>query len=157
MTARALRLCSERGSAFVELALTLPLLVVVLFAMADFARAYHTAMQLSNMARAGAQAGAVSLAASNDTAAMEAAAEAAGSITGVTATAAQICYCAADSGTSFPVVDCLTTTSCVGGGGGHLYVYTQVDASATFRTATRIPGIPTDILMTRRATMRVVN
>jgi Flp pilus assembly protein TadG len=157
---RATRLRSARGSAFVELAMTLPILVVVLFAMADFARAYHVAMQLSNMARAGAQAGARTLATSaqaNLTAAVRPAAQAAGSITGVTADVQQLCYCAADGGTYFGPTDCLATVTCAPGGPGHIYVYVQVDASVGFVPVTRFPGLPGNFTLTRRATMRVPN
>src|SRR3954453_1086869 len=46
---------SERGAALVELALSTPLLVVMIVGAVDFARAFYTAMELTNAARAGAQ------------------------------------------------------------------------------------------------------
>ena len=48
---------SERGSALVELAVTLPLLVLLVVGVADLARVFYVSMALTNAARAGAQYG----------------------------------------------------------------------------------------------------
>jgi hypothetical protein len=47
----------DGGNAAVELALILPILIVLLAGLIDFGRAYFTAMELENAARAGAQYG----------------------------------------------------------------------------------------------------
>jgi len=44
---------SERGAAAVEMALVMPLLLFVIFAIVDFSRAYDTKIQLSQAAREG--------------------------------------------------------------------------------------------------------
>lgn len=46
---------SERGAALVELAVALPLLLVIMVGTIDFGRAFRTAMIVTNAARAGAQ------------------------------------------------------------------------------------------------------
>lgn len=46
---------AERGAAAVEMALVLPLLLFVLFAIIDLSRAYDTKIQLSQAAREGAR------------------------------------------------------------------------------------------------------
>src|SRR5580765_3661399 len=62
---------SESGSALVEVALCLPLLVVTMVGVADFARVFYTSIELNNAARAGAQFGAYTLARSGDTGGMQ--------------------------------------------------------------------------------------
>lgn len=67
----------ERGAAAVELALVLPILVTLVFGIAEFGRAYQTATTLSGAARAGARV----MALQNDAAAARSAAKtAAGSV-----------------------------------------------------------------------------
>jgi Flp pilus assembly protein TadG len=48
----------ERGTSLVEFAMVAPLLVVLLFAIADFGRAFQTWITLTNAAREGARLGA---------------------------------------------------------------------------------------------------
>lgn len=47
----------ERGAALAELALVLPLLLVVMFGIVDFGRAYQAQVTLTNAAREGARVG----------------------------------------------------------------------------------------------------
>ena len=51
---RALR--SERGAAAVEMALMLPVLILLIGGIVDFGRAYYTQIMLTNAAREGARA-----------------------------------------------------------------------------------------------------
>src|SRR5260221_3845737 len=53
-TTSAMDSTRERGSALVELAIALPLLVAVLVGTTDFARVFYLATELTNAARAGA-------------------------------------------------------------------------------------------------------
>src|SRR4051812_37857246 len=78
---------SERGSALVELAFCLPVLILTFVGAADFARVFYTSIALNNAARAGAQYGAAGLANSGDTSGMQSAATGAVNITGVSAVA----------------------------------------------------------------------
>src|SRR5262245_26733927 len=88
----------DTGSALVELALCLPVLIVTFVGAADFARVFYTSIELNSAARAGAQYGASDLAKSGDTSGMQTAATGAVNITGVTAVASTTCQCATDAG-----------------------------------------------------------
>lgn len=63
------RLCpaggQERGAALVEFAMVLPLLVVLLFSIADFGRAFQTWITVTNAAREGARLGATGATSAN--------------------------------------------------------------------------------------------
>ena len=76
---------SDAGSALVELAVSLPLLVLVMVGTIDFARVFYTGMELTNAARAGAQYGAYNPAQSGDIAGMQTTAAGSVNITGVDA------------------------------------------------------------------------
>lgn len=150
----------ERGSALVELALGLPLLLLVLFGAADFARVFFSAMQLSNAARAGAQYGSASIVNSALTGpgqAIETTTTGAVNLTGITATAARTCACASDDGATFNASACSATCA----GGQHLAVFVTVTAQLTganaFKTISPFPGIPGSISLSRSATLRVPN
>jgi Flp pilus assembly protein TadG len=133
------------GQTAVELALALPLLVVLLMFVAEFLRIYYTAIELNNAARAGVQYGINSPANAADVQGMQQAALNDGSdITGMTATASQYCECS--NGSS---VSCGTANAC-----SDERVYVEVDTTATFNTLTDWPGIPKSIALSGRAVMR---
>lgn len=145
---------SEVGAALVELAVTLPLLVLVLVGTIDFARVFYAAIELTNAARAGAQYGAASVAKSNDDPGMQSTAIAAApNISSVSATSTRTCECTPDSGSTFTGVLCPDTCPA----GQHLVVSVTVTATRTFTTITLFPGIPGSIPLVRSATMRVSN
>jgi Flp pilus assembly protein TadG len=159
MHARLDRQRRDTGSALVELAICLPVLVLVMIGTIDFARVFYTSISLSNAARAGAQYGAYNLAQSGDTATMQTTATGATNLTGVTAAASRSCQCATDLGvfsyTSPTLNDCTSpeTTSC---GVNHLVVTVTVTASKTFTTImSHFPGIPNSLSLSRAATMRI--
>jgi hypothetical protein len=68
---------SVTGGALVELAIVLPLLLIIFAGTVDFARVFYATISLTNAARAGAQYGSASLAKSLDSAGMQATAVAA--------------------------------------------------------------------------------
>jgi Flp pilus assembly protein TadG len=68
------RIKEEKGQALVELALTLPALVLLLVAAAEFARVSYASIEVSNAAMAGVQYGAQSPIEAADTAGIQAAA-----------------------------------------------------------------------------------
>lgn len=144
---------SARGAALVEVAVALPLLVLVVVGTMDFARVFYMSIELSNGARAGAQYGGRNVAQSSETANMESTATgAAANVGGVTASASRLCQCATDGGTfsnTTPVNDC--SDPCAG---KHLVVSVTVTATSTFTTVTRFPGIPYVLTISRSATMR---
>ena len=81
---------SERGSSLVEVAVVLPVLLVMLVGAADLGRAFYMAMELTAAARAGAQFGGVSQTNSLDAADIRATAAAAASNIGLQANSADI-------------------------------------------------------------------
>ena len=146
---------SEAGAALVELAVALPLLMLVLVGTIDFARVFYMAIELTNAARAGAQEGAHNTG-FNQSASQAAAIAAAPNISSVSALASRLCQCADDAGSFFstsPANTC-TATSCPS---GHLVISITVTASRTFTTIATFPGVPSTIPLSRSATLRVAN
>ena len=160
MTSLRARLRSEAGGALVELAVALPVVVVIFAATIDFARVFYTSMALTDAARAGVQYGALNAANATDIAGMQTTATSATNTTGLTAVASRKCQCATDDGVfsdTSPVNDC--SSLCPGGGGlspKHLVVTVTVTTTKTFTTViTGFPSIPSSVDLTRTATMRV--
>jgi Flp pilus assembly protein TadG len=158
MTARALRR-SDDGGALVELALVLPVLVLVFVGTIDFGRVFYTSQALTDAARAGVQYGALNPARSADSAGMKAAAESATNVTGIVATPSRTCQCASDAGVFSPTTptanDC-TSPQAVSCPGGHLVVTVTVVTTKTFTTIMSggLPGFMQSMNLTRTATMR---
>ncbi len=150
---------STAGGALVELALVLPVLVLVFAGTVDFGRVFYTSQSLVNAARAGVQYGAHSPARSADLSGMEAVAEASTNTSGITAVASRLCQCASDTGTFSATLpsanDCTTpvATSCPG---GHRVITVTVTTTKTFNTLMSggLPGFLQSLDLTRTATMR---
>lgn len=150
------RFGAARGAALVELAITLPLLVVILFGTVDFGRVFRNAMIVINAARAGAQYGAQDVGNSGNTPQMVAAANAVLSANGLTTgpapTASSLCQCVSDAGTFTPTIPANTcTATCTG---GHLAVSVSVSVTRTFSMLAPYPGLPNGVTFTRVATAR---
>src|SRR4026208_2487370 len=94
---------SNQGSALVELAVALPLLLLLVVGVADYARVYYTGITVANAARIGAHYGVAydDLPDSMRTGAQRDA----GNVTLDTIQAVKVCRCPATG-----VVDCATTT-----------------------------------------------
>ena len=139
----------ERGNAMVELALIVPLMMIMTFGATDFGRLFVESALLASASNAGAAVGYRTTKASTDNAAMEAAILAdLGGLTGVTATAASYCDCPV---TGVPV-SC-TTTTCAGF--GYPRVYVKSTASKSFRTLTQYIGVPSEASMSVDTYLRV--
>lgn len=150
---------SEAGGALIELALVLPVIVLIFVGTIDFGRVFYASQSLTNAARAGAQYGAHTPARSADFTGMETTAEAATNTAGITATATRLCQCASDTGTFSATApsanDCTTdeATSCPG---GHRVVTVTVVTTKSFSTL-MAGGLPTflqTMSLSRSATMR---
>jgi Flp pilus assembly protein TadG len=146
----------ERGAALVELAVALPMLVLLMLGTADFARIFYMTMTLSEAARAGAQYGAQSVTKSRDTAGMRTAATnavAADNLSGFSVTATTACVCWNDAGSTSQAP---SPNTCAGtcAGGYHLVVNVTVTATGTFTTVANYPGIPHTLTLSRDAVMR---
>jgi Flp pilus assembly protein TadG len=137
------------GQGLVELALALPVLILLLLGAADFGRLFYTWIAVNNAARAGAQYGSQTLTNAANTDGMKLAATTDGSnITGLTATASQ-CTCV--SGTSVTVCsgsnyNCTNSPQAT---------YVEVDTQATFKTIVSYPGIPSSLTVKGAAIMQV--
>ena len=150
---------TDAGGALVELALVMPVLVVIFVGTIDFGRVFYTSQALTDAARAGVQYGAKSPASSGDFTGMQTTAENATNTTGITAVATRQCQCATDSGTfsatSPTPNDCTSppATSCPG---AHLMVTVTVTTTKTFTTlmAGGLPGFMQSMSLSRTATMR---
>ena len=142
----------RRGQSLVELALTLPVLGILLIGTIDFARVYYAAMAIDQAARAGAAYGAQSVAASGDDAGMAQAALSAANLDltpAVTAASVHATHwCACADGTQ---VSCASGTCTE----GVPRVYVSVEVDRTFQTLFPYPGIPSTVRLNRTATLRV--
>jgi Flp pilus assembly protein TadG len=97
---------SDEGTALIETALTLPIMLLLLTGAVEFARASYTAIEVSNAANAGAQYGAQSATKAADTTGIQTAAVAdAPDITLATPTSSISCTCS----------DGTTPSSCAAG------------------------------------------
>jgi Flp pilus assembly protein TadG len=155
------RLRSEKGAAIIELAASLPLLVMVLVGTADFARVFYYAIELTNAARAGAQYASYSqIQAAQNSEITLAAQSAAPNISPITVTLVAPfpqCQCATDDGSSPLFQNPPTSPWCASAcpGGRHMVETVTVTTTKTFNTFARIPGIPDTLTLSRTATMRV--
>ena len=135
-----------------ELAVCLPLLVLMMVGAADFARVFYTSIELNNAARAGAQYGASNLACSGDTSGMQNAAKAAAvDVTPVSAVASRTCQCFDDSGGPGAVIACGTGVCPT----GHRVITVTVTAGKTFTPIENYAGIFGPVALTRTATLQV--
>ena len=140
---------AEKGSAFVELALFTPALLLMLVGAIDFARVYYADITLANAAEVGALYGARSVSGSSDTAGMQAAATNDGKdLTSMTAVATNYCACGASgAGPNLPCYELYRGESS-----------SPVRQSANdvhIQNLFPIPGIPSTVPRTRQAVIRV--
>ena len=156
---RASRSCltGDSGQGLIELALTLPLLILILLGGAEFARFAWASIETANAARAGVQYGAQSNITAADTAGIQTAALNDGvNLAGLTATSSSWCACST-----------APTTQLAGAGGGCptalsncaspaiVLEYVQVNTSSTIRPLFHWPGLPATFTPTGSAIMQV--
>lgn len=147
----------QRGGALAELAIAMPILLLILVGTVDFGRVFYTGMAVAQAARAGAEYGAQKASTSVDEANIKAAAKSAvasdltladGDITW-----SRTCECATNAGVfsaTSPANDC--SADC---GAGHLVIAVNVAVSKGFTTLISYPGIPHTITITRTVKIRV--
>ena len=137
-----------RGQASVELALSLPLLLMMFLVVVETGRAFYIAISVSNAARAGVQYGAQNLSTAADNAGMQqAAANDAPNIVGLTATATHFCQCSDGTASTCLSTDCA---------GSHRLLYTQVNTSAPYTPLINFMGILPPMSVPGKAVMRVI-
>ena len=145
MLVRELR--GDIGQAFVELALVLPIFVLLLVGAAELGHLAYASIEVSNAARAGVQYGAQSHITASDYAGMQMAAVNDGSdVTVLSATASHFCSCADGSVSTCASGDCSAS---------RILEYVQVNTSAAVPTLFHYPGIPPTLTLTGQAVMRV--
>lgn len=137
----------SRGQAMAELAIILPVLLLLMIGGEEVARLAHTGIVASHAAHAGALYGSQSSATVLDNTGMVNAALADGQeLGGLSATATHVCTCA--NGASSPTC---APSDC---SGGRLEVYAQVNTIATFTPACSFLGWPTPLTLKRQAIIR---
>jgi len=137
----------EAGTALMELALAIFLLLTALTGVMEFGRAFYFAAEVANAARAGVQWAAINPGHPNNLSAMQTAAtNDAIDMTNVKATASEFCEC--DDGSS---VDCVTGTCA----SGTVRTYVRVITSAPYKTLGDYPWMPNLVTVTARAVLRV--
>jgi len=137
-----------RGIAALELALVLPMLVLLLVLVGDFSRVFYSAITLTHAARAGAAYGAQSAVTGGDAVGIASAARAeAVNIGTVGVQSSLACAC---PGTG--AVNCVSG-SC--GTYGPPQMSLSVTATQTFETLIRYPLVPHQLALSRTAIVRV--
>ena len=141
------RRTGERGSALVEMALGVTLLVYLLIGAIDYGPMFYDIIELDAGARAGAVYGSQSTAHAADSVGMQNQALAnILNVQNVTADASQYCECPGVTGSH----DC--TTACTDGSA--LMVYAKVTTTWTYSPTLRYPFVAYPITMSRTAIMR---
>ena len=137
---------SETGGAMVELAVIVPVLVLIAIGVMDYARVYFTSVAVANAARAGAEWGAYEMGRVNRSTENQNFAKQDGAEAGViTVTSGSYCEC------SGAKVSCSTTC----GAYGNPRVFVTDTASKTVTMLLRYPGLPATVTVRRAATFRV--
>jgi Flp pilus assembly protein TadG len=149
-------LLDNRGSSVLELALVMPVFVMMFMMAVEGGRMAYFGIEVSNAARAGVAYAAQSTATSTSTSAIQTAASNDApdltSISALTVTPILACQCA--NGTSFTTISCGTaSTTCVSP--SRTIKYVQVSTSAQVSSMLRYPGLPTTYNLQGQATMRI--
>jgi Flp pilus assembly protein TadG len=136
-----------RGQSAVELALVVPVLLLLLLAAADFGRIFYMSIGVMDAARAGAQYGSQSVITAADSPGMVAAAKKDGSnLANLSATASQ-CTCASSvTVTACPSSYCTNAPQAT---------FVEVDTQGLFQTLVSYPGIPSSTTLSSKAIMQV--
>jgi Flp pilus assembly protein TadG len=137
---------SSEGASFVELALVLPIFMLIFVPAIDIGRAIYASIEVSSAAQAGAAYGVQN---PTDVSGMQSASTAgASNISGVSAKATYGCECS--DGTSASA-SCTTTPTCT-----YNYVnYVDVVATAPYATTFSYPWMPTSMNISREIRLRV--
>lgn len=140
----------QRGTALVEFAIVLPVLILLLLGVVEIGRYAYFSILVGNAARAGVQYGAQNSVTAYDTLGMTAAAQADGynSISSLTVTPTNFCQCwNGITGTAVSCSGACTT--------GHLLKYVSVTVTGKVDPLFRYPMLPSTLTVTQTATMEV--
>jgi Flp pilus assembly protein TadG len=161
----------QSGQALVEMALVIPLLLLLALGVIEIGRYAYIAILIGNAARAGADYGAQSNQQSNDSTGIQNAAQYdfAGSTTGTppptngqavaTLTVTSSTSCGCDSAGAITTYGCNVAAGNANPGvcpaGSHWVVFVSVTASGTFNSLFNYPGIPSSLTISRTAILPV--
>jgi Flp pilus assembly protein TadG len=149
---------SESGQGTMELALSLPLFVLLVLGGAEIANLAWASTQINNAARAGAAFGSLSRANAVDTTHIGIAAqnEAPKYITApaTQVTSTQICYCVTDGTPAALTCDTTALSNCASP--SVIQVAVQVNTQASVAPLIHYPGLPATYTVRAQATMGVV-
>jgi Flp pilus assembly protein TadG len=163
------KLRGNDGAAFIEVALVLPLLTLMLVGAAEFGRIAYAAIEVTNAARAAVAYGSQTVYTALDSTGMQAAAtDDAPNISSVVATPSRPCVCESIT-SSTGAVQTSSITICSGttdtlaidcpnitpGVIQYVVNYVAVSTQATVSTMFHYPGIPTSFTLKGFAKMRV--
>jgi Flp pilus assembly protein TadG len=151
----------DKGQAFVELALVLPIFILLLVGAVEVGRLAYASIEVSNAARAG-----VAYAAQNHATAaddkptggiVQAAQLDAPNITSLTATTSQSCACESSAGVMGASVACTAISTAAGScpSPSRIVLYVTVTTQAPVDTVFHFPGIPNSVTFRGFASMRV--
>jgi Flp pilus assembly protein TadG len=151
---------SQRGQTMLEVALLLPVLLILALGVIELGRYMYIGILVGNAARAGAAYGAQSLPQSVDTPGIQLAADNdfennGPNVGSLSVTNSVACGC--DSSGTVTTAGCTTSTNPTAGtcASGHWVVMESVTASGTFSALFNYPGIPKSLAVSRTATLRV--
>jgi Flp pilus assembly protein TadG len=156
-TLRCVAMRDDAGQSLVELALILPVFVLLILGAVEFGQLAYAAIEVSNAARAGVQYGAQSAATAADAAGMVAAARNDGSNVyqtyGLTVTPTTFCSCS--NAAAVPVQGgCPAAATTCSANGARVLNYVEVNTSATITPLIHYPGFG-GFTLTGLAVMRV--
>lgn len=146
----------ETGQALVELALLLPVLMVLLIGAAEFGRLAYAAIEVSNAARAGVAYGGQNHITASDIPGMKSAATNDGSDiiawkpTGLSATASNSCACGSAPSSAVTCSTALATCAA-----SRVLETVQVNTTAIVNPLFHVPGLPQTYTLNGQAIMRV--
>lgn len=142
------RFKDDSGGPIVELALTLPLLFLILLGAAEFARVEYASIEVSNAALAGVQYGASGVISSADTTGISnAAANDASGVTLGTTTATLSYICSNGNASNGGASSCP---------GSNIETILTVNTTATFDPLIHLPGLPTTYTLYGQAVQKVL-
>lgn len=143
---------SESGANLVELALLLPLMILMFLGVAEVGSIFYMSIEVNNAALAGAAYGAQSNITAADTAGMARVAQQdASNVPGLTASATYYCACSTTAGALTNLASCSSTCTA----GSHEVIFVKVNTSATFSALSKFPALPNPFTTSGQAIMRV--
>jgi Flp pilus assembly protein TadG len=142
---RILLIQSEYGSSLVEMAVIMPVLLLILFGAVDFGRAYYLSIELGGASRAGAIYG--SQYPTDSGGITNATKLNAPEVPGIGSSTSWGCECSDGSG---QVASCSSTPSC----SSNIVYYVTVTATASYSPLFPWPGVPSSISLSDSSTMR---